>query len=42
MGQIIRNKYQEDEDAKETLKRRPLTPEQYEQALKQLAEELGI
>lgn len=36
------NKYQEYEDAKEILKHLPLTSEQYEQALKQLAEELGI
>lgn len=36
------NKYQEYEDANEILKHLPLTPEQYEQALKQLAEELGI
>lgn len=36
------NKYQEYEDAKEILKHLPLTPEQHEQALKQLAEELGL
>ena len=36
------NKYQEYEDAKEILKHLAVTPEQYEQALKQLAEELRI